>query len=77
MICFLDNVENYDFIHPLVHQSIGIIEDYLKIIFPEGELIYLSVILLSFINEELEKQKGEKFGRWWFVNMEYPFQNYY
>ncbi len=59
-LLFLDNVENYDFIHPLVHQSIGIIEDYLKIIFPEGELIYLSVILLSFINEELEKQKKAK-----------------
>lgn len=59
-LLFLDNVENYDFIHPLVHQSIGIIEDYLKIIFPEGELIYLSVILLSFINEELEKQKRRK-----------------
>ncbi|MGX2946496.1 BglG family transcription antiterminator [Enterococcus alishanensis] len=49
-------VDDYEYIHPLVKRSISGIEKYLKITFPEGELIYLSIILLSFVSEELEKQ---------------------
>ncbi len=56
----MENVENYDYIYPIVHQSINIIESYLDIVFPEGELIYISIILLSFINEELEKKKQQR-----------------
>lgn len=56
----LDSIENYEFIHPLVKQSIGKIEEYLAISFPEGELIYISIILLSFINEELESKSKNK-----------------
>lgn len=56
----LDSIENYEFIHPLVKQSIGMIEAYLDISFPEGELIYISIILLSFINEELDNKNKKK-----------------
>lgn len=57
----VDNIKNYQFIYRIVRKSIGILEDYLTITFPEGELFYIAIIMLSFINEEtfnLSKKKA-------------------
>ncbi len=53
-------ISEYDYFHKLVESAIQPIEERLNIRFPQQELVYLTIIFLGFLREDLREIKAKK-----------------